>query len=127
MRVRIGNSDLFDVRAGKRMRTQDILANPGTIPVYSCFRNAALKKGDVSEEWLSDNGIPIENGPIVAVNANGASVGMVFVRRDRCALTDDVIAIEVLDESLSPDYVAAALRTSIAAGNFEYEANTRSP
>ena len=113
---------LFKVRAGTRIRTEDIAKHKGSIPVYSCFRNATLKKGDGDEDWLKMQGAVIEEVPIITVNANGKSIGLVFVRRDRCVVTDDVVFIEMLLDKLNHDYVAARLRTTIAAGNYEYEA-----
>jgi type I restriction enzyme M protein len=77
--------------------------------------------GCVSEEWATSQGIPIETGPIVTVNANGF-VGATFVRRERCIIHDDVMVIEVLAADVDPEYLEIALRSAIAAGNYEYEA-----
>jgi type I restriction enzyme M protein len=64
----------------------------------------------------------IEEKPIVTVNANGASVGKVYVRDQACAITDDVIIIDVLDDSIDLDFLAIQLRSAVAAGGFLYEA-----
>lgn len=69
-----------------------------------------VKKGD------------IEKKPIVTVNANGASVGKVYVRRDRCGITDDVIIVEVKQPQIDLDYLAIALRAAVYKGGFLYEA-----
>ncbi len=82
-------------------------------------------QGHISEKYLVTHGIHIESDdkPIVTVIANGAkAVGKVFVRQERCVLTDDVIAVEVLHDKLDAEYVASELRRAIAAGGFLYEA-----
>lgn len=58
---------------------------------------------------------------IVTIAANGA-VGAVFTRDEKCVLTDDLIAVEVLVEDVDVEYLAAELRRKIAAGGFLYEA-----
>lgn len=112
----------FKVRSGTRITSENIRKNPGDIPVFSCFKDARLTKGKVSEEWLIKNKIPIEDKIFVTVNANGASVGKVFVRDEKCALTDDVIAVEILDDDIDPEFLALQLRSAVAAGGFLYEA-----
>jgi len=121
----LADESLFRVRPGTRIRNEDIRANPGDVPVYSCFKEKAASKGKVSRKYLRANGIPIESEKkaIVTVIANGAkAVGKVFVRQEKCALTDDVIAIDLLTPDVDPEYLAAELRRAIAAGGFLYEA-----
>jgi len=67
------------------------------------------------------NGIPIENSPIITVNANGF-VGAVFLRDERCIIHDDVMIIEVRSADFDLNYLVYALRAAIAEGNYEYEA-----
>lgn len=113
------------IGSGTRIRNEDIRANKGDIPVYSCFKEKSASKGSITEAYLKQHGIHIETDakPIVTVIANGAkAVGKVFVRQERCALTDDVIAVEVLSPELDADFIAAELRRAIAAGGFLYEA-----
>jgi type I restriction enzyme M protein len=118
----LSDEALFKVRSGERITSSQIREHSGTIPVYSCFRDAKIIKGHVSESYLKNRGIPIEEKPVVTVNANGASVGKVFFRDDRCTLTDDVIAVESLSDEIDPEYLTVALRTAVAKGGFLYEA-----
>jgi len=121
--ISLSDQELFRVRSGTRIRNEDIRKNPGDIPVFSCFKDREDIKGRISEQWLAQNSIPIETVPVVTVIANGAkAVGKVFVRDEKCAITDDVIAVEVLTPDIDLDYLATELRRAIAAGNFIYEA-----
>lgn len=123
--VALSEAALFLVRSGTRIRNEDIRANKGDIPVYSCFKEKSASKGSITEAYLREHAIQIETDarPIVTVIANGAkAVGKVFVRQERCVLTDDVIAVEVLSPELDAEFVAAELRRAIAAGGFLYEA-----
>jgi type I restriction-modification system DNA methylase subunit len=121
VQVSLGNESYFRVRRGKRVVRRDGDQHPGTIPVYSGSKDPKRPLCSVSEEWATNNGLIIEEEPIITVNANGY-VGACFVRRERCIIHDDVMIIEVLDNNIDLDYLAQALRSSIAAGNFEYEA-----
>jgi type I restriction-modification system DNA methylase subunit len=118
----LNNPKFFHVRSGTRVRTADIRENPGDVPIYSCFKTAAETKGKADRAWLEGLGMTIEEAKIVTVNANGASVGKVYVRDETCAITDDVIILEIVDEGLLHDYVAVELRSAVAAGGFLYEA-----
>ncbi len=120
--VRLSDAAVFGLRAGTRLTTMEIRANPGDVPVYSCFREADIEKGRADEAWLLRKGAVVERRPVVTVNANGASVGRVFVRRTPCVLTDDVIILDLKDRRLNHDYVAVKLRDAIAAGGYLYEA-----
>lgn len=122
--VVLSDRTMFKVRSGNRIKNLEVKENPGGIPVYSCFRYKHLTKGSISEAFLKARKIPIEEADrtIITVAANGASVGRVFTRRERCALTDDLIAIEIESKLIDPDYLAAELRRAIAAGGFIYEA-----
>lgn len=123
----VGETNLFELRPGKRITHNDLLAHRGDIPVYSCFTRSSATKGAVSAEWLKE--MEKEKGfwritePTVTVNATGASaVGIVFVREDECVITDDVIAVIPLVEGIDPYYLATALSSVIAGGDFQYEA-----
>ncbi|AUH65247.1 restriction endonuclease subunit S [Paracoccus zhejiangensis] len=118
----LSDKRLFNVRSGTRVRGQDIRENSGDIPIYSCFRDARIEKGRASRKWLESVGMTIEEKPIVTVNANGASVGKVYVRDQVCAITDDVIIIDVLNDSIDLDFLAIQLRSAVAAGGYLYEA-----
>jgi len=121
--VSLADEQLFTVRSGDRIRNEDIRDNPGDVPVYSCFIEAHLKKGDIDEAWLKAKNIPIETKPLVTIMANGAkAVGRVFVRRERCAITDDVIIVEPKSPRIDLDFLAIKLRSEIARHNFVYEA-----
>jgi type I restriction enzyme M protein len=123
--VPMSDVGFFSVRSGTRIRNADIHSHKGDVPVYSCFKEKSGTKGSIAESYLIKNGIFIETDlkPIVTVVANGAkAVGKVFVRQERCVLTDDVIAVEVNDSNLDAEFVAAELRRAIAAGGFLYEA-----
>lgn len=119
--VSVGDEDVLLVRRGKRVRRMDCDLNPGSIPVYSGSKNPRRPLGTVSEKWLKENGIPIEEKPIITVNANGY-VGAVFVRSERCVIHDDVMILEVQREDISLDFLMYQLEGAIAEGNFEYEA-----
>jgi type I restriction-modification system DNA methylase subunit len=141
----------FLVGSGVRLTRTDVRAHPGKLPVFSCFANEHQHKGGINEKWLDDElkarrekrrkrretamkagrtpprerarEEQIEDKPVVTVMANGATaVGKVFVRRERCVLTDDVIVVESKDPDIDLDYLAIALRDAIAKGNFLYEA-----
>ena len=118
------SNGLFRVRSGTRITNTQVRDNPGDVPVYSCFKSRDLKKGDISEDWLASKGIEMEaeGRRIVTIAANGASVGTVFTRDEKCVLTDDLVAVEVLAEDIDVEYLAAELRRQIAAGGFLYEA-----
>ena len=120
--VSLSDLSIFTVRSGTRIKSEDIRLNPGDVPVYSCFKESTIIKGKADEKWLTSRGVRIETEPIVTVNANGASVGKVYARNERCALTDDVIAIEVRQPDIDHDYMAFRLREAVAAGGFLYEA-----
>lgn len=121
--VSIGNHSLFEVRSGKRVRHQDVLAHPGDLPVYSCFTRSTVEKGRIDEQWALDVGAWIIDAPTVTVNATGASgVGIVFVRETRSMITDDVIAIVPTVDDIDVHYLASALTSVIALGDFQYEA-----
>lgn len=118
----LNDTRYFKVRSGTRVRTADIREHPGDIPIYSCFKTAIETKGRADRDWLESLGMTIEEAKIVTVNANGASVGKVYVRDEVCAVTDDVIILQLEDPSLVHDYVAVELRSAVAAGGFLYEA-----
>lgn len=120
--ISLDDTAFFNVRSGTRVRTADIREHPGDVPIYSCFKTAGETKGSADREWLEGLGMHIEEQKVVTVNANGASVGKVYVRDEICALTDDVIALDVQDENLDHDYVAIELRRAVAEGGFLYEA-----
>jgi type I restriction-modification system DNA methylase subunit len=123
--VSLADRGLFKVRSGTRIRNEEIRNHPGHVPVYSCFTDKNAMKGRISRQFLEGRRIPIEDPgrPLVTVMANGAkAVGKVFTRQEECAITDDVIAVEVLSQDLDADYIAAELRRAIARGNFVYEA-----
>ena len=120
---RLGDAVYFDVRSGTRVTGKEIRDNPGDLPIYSCFRTDREVKGFVNADFfVSSKGGVVEDKPIVTVNANGASVGRVYVRRDRCGITDDVIIVEVKDADIKHDYLAVALQAAVDKGGFIYEA-----
>jgi type I restriction enzyme M protein len=121
-RVSLADEELFKVRSGTRITSENIRTNPGDIPVFSCFKDARIIKGRISEDWVIKKKIPIEDEIFVTINANGASVGKVYVRDERCVITDDVIAVEILDTNIDPEFLALQLRSAVAAGGFLYEA-----
>jgi hypothetical protein len=119
--VSIADTTFFTVRRGRRITRRGGDLHPGLIPVYSGSKDPKRALCYVSEQWAKEQGIPIEEHPIITVNANGA-VGACFVRRERCIIHDDVMIIEVTHNRLNLDYLVQALRSAIAEGNFEYEA-----
>lgn len=139
--ISLADEKLLTVRSGTRITTQQIQQNPpeqgnalDEVPVYSCFKNDTILKGVVSKKWLEGHtkrtrggvtkpAFPVEEFASVTVNANGASVGKVFVRPSACLLTDDVIAVQPLDSiSLDLQYLSIALQSAVTAGGFLYEA-----
>ncbi len=124
----------FTLRRGKRVRKEDCDLNPGDpkdpanlpIPVFSGANLPNKALGYVGAAWLKKNGIPIENqgkNPqgVLTINSNG-SVGMVFVRKQPCVIHDDVTVVEINRDDIDIEYLATQLRSSVAEGNFEYEA-----
>lgn len=144
--VSLADESLFENRSGTRITTKQIRDHPpdpddpsDNIKVYSCFKDAVIIKGEVSKKWLdmqkrhrrgqdrtgtpSEPAFPIETAPSVTVNANGASVGKVFVRPTGCLLTDDVIAVQPTNSTaIDLDYLSVALQSAVTAGGFLYEA-----
>lgn len=121
--VEMDNPEFFNVRSGTRVTGKEIREHPGKLPIYSCFKTDREVKGLVNEKFFEKvKGGSIEKAPIVTVNANGASVGKVYVRRDRCGITDDVIIVDVKSESIDLDYLAVALKAAVYKGGFLYEA-----
>lgn len=123
--VALDDEKMFKVYSGHRIKTSSVKENPGDIPVYSCFKDKDIVKGNIDEAWLKKNQIAIEKKGFVTVNANGASVGKVFVREERCAITDDVIIVrpaEKVAKSIDLRYLAFRLREVVAEGGFLYEA-----
>lgn len=121
--VPLARADLFEVRSGTRITGKEIREHPGDLPIYSCFRTDQEIKGSVDESFFAtEKKGTVETTPIVTVNANGASVGHVYVRKERCGITDDVIAVEVKTKEISLDYFAVALQSAVDKGGFLYEA-----
>ena len=113
----------FEVRSGTRVTGREIREHPGLLPIYSCFRTEREIKGFVDEQFfVKEKGGIVEASPIVTINANGASVGKVYVRRDQCGITDDVIVVEVKNLEIDLDYLAIALRAAVDRGGYLYEA-----
>ena len=119
--VSLSDTTLFKIRRGKRVTRNDGDKHPGPIPVYSGSKDAKRPICSVSEQWASQHSIPVEEDPIVTINANGF-VGACFVRRERCIIHDDVMVVEVIDKNIDLDYLAQVLPSTIFSGNFEYEA-----
>lgn len=117
------SESVFVVRSGTRITNKQVRDNPGSLPVYSCFKTERETKGSVDPKFFTKvcKGV-IETKPLITINANGASVGHVYVRRDKCALTDDVIAVEVNNPGIDLGYLAVALREAVDMGGFLYEA-----
>ena len=97
------------------------------MPVYSCFKDSTIVKGYGDAAWLKTVGVVVQKPGFVTINANGASVGKVYVRDEICAITDDVIAVR----PKTPDpkkpwidlrYLGFRLREVVAAGGYLYEA-----
>jgi hypothetical protein len=110
------------VRSGTRITGKEIREHPGKLPIYSCFKTDREVKGRVDEKFFKSKGGVVEKEKIVTVNANGASVGKVYARKDRCGVTDDVIVVEVRHSDIDIDYLAVALRDAVEKGGFLYEA-----
>ena len=128
----------FTLRRGKRVRKEDCDLNPGDpkdpanlpVPVFSGTNLPNKALGYVGAKWLKDNDIPVENlkasdktenKGVLTINSNG-SVGMVFVRTQPCVVHDDVTVVEITREDIDIEYLATQLRSSVAEGNYEYEA-----
>ena len=122
--VSLGDEDLFEVVPGRRVTTAEVREHPGDLAVYTCTTKADAEKGRIDEAfWTNEKGYPVFEGPIVTVNATGASaVGIVFVREGRFAMTDDVIGVRPKTDRIDVTYLASAVRTAISAGDFQYEA-----
>jgi type I restriction-modification system DNA methylase subunit len=124
----------FTLRRGKRVTKKTCGLNPGDehdlknlpTPVYSGSNIPTKALGYVGSAWLKDKGITIENlkkDPlgVLTINSNG-SVGMVFIRYQPCVIHDDVTVIQINRPDINIEYLATQLRSSVAEGNFEYEA-----
>jgi len=106
--VSISDLVLFNVRRGKRVTRNDGHNHPGDIPVYSGSKYVNRPLCKVSEKWAKENNIPIEEKPIVTVNANGY-VGATFVRKEKCIIHDDVMMIETKDSNIDLEYLRQKL------------------
>lgn len=127
MTLSLSDTTRFTVRSGSRITNKQVREHPGSLPVYSCFKTDRETKGSVDEKYyVKTIKGDIEEQPVVTVNANGASVGKVFVRRERCVVTDDVIVVEITGpeaaKQIDLDYFATALRAAVEKGGFIYEA-----
>jgi len=125
--VLLRDEGIFDIYPGTRIKTADLQLNAGEVPVYSCFKDSAIVKGFGDEAWLESVGATIQEPGFVTINANGASVGKVYVREEKCVITDDVIAVR--PKFVDPDhpwvdlrYLGFRLREVVAAGGYLYEA-----
>ncbi|WP_084511801.1 N-6 DNA methylase [Geothrix fermentans] len=117
----LSDAGLFKVSNGDRITGAHIRENPGTLPVYSCYIHEETEKGKVDEKWIKKQKFRIYSTPIITISANGV-VGPVHVRRNRCAITDDVTVVEPLNASLDIDYIAHQLDSAIQHGGYFYEA-----
>jgi type I restriction enzyme M protein len=126
VRVSLDDKSTFRIRPGVRVTHEEVRQHQGWLPVYSCFTRSDAVKGHVSAKWALAKGLHLIRAktPTVTVNATGASgVGIVFVRDHNCAITDDVIAVEIVEDiRIDVPYLAAALSAAIAGGDFQYEA-----
>lgn len=125
--IQLSDTKLFTIFPGNRVRTADLQKNPGKVPVYSCFKDSTIVKGHGDAAWLKTVGVAIQKPGFVTINANGASVGKVYVREDVCAITDDVIAVRPITNNLRKPwidlrYLGFRLREVVAAGGYLYEA-----
>lgn len=120
--VSLGDVKHFEVRSGTRITGKQLRENPGKIPVFSCFKTDKETKGFVAETFWKSLGGAVENSPIVTVNANGASVGKVYARKEKCAITDDVIIVQSKNSHYDIDYLTVALTLAVDEGGFLYEA-----
>jgi len=125
--VALNDTKLFTIFPGDRVRTADLQKNPGKVPVYSCFKDSTIVKGYGDSVWLKSVGVAVQKPGFVTINANGASVGKVYVREDVCAITDDVIAVRPITKDLKKPwidlrYLGFRLREVVAAGGYLYEA-----
>ena len=112
-----------DRAAGTRVTGREIREHQGKLPIYSCFKTDREIKGFVDEHFFAETKKgTVEIQPIVTINANGASAGKVYVRRDRCGITDDVIIVDVRTDKIDRDFLAVALRAAVYKGGFLYEA-----
>jgi type I restriction-modification system DNA methylase subunit len=123
MTVALSDEHTFTIRSGTRVTGAEIRNNPGDLPIYSCYKNDRITKGHVDAAFFSDQkGGVVETNPFVHLNANGASVGKVYARNERCGVTDDVIVVEINDPNIDLGYMTIALRSAIDKGGFLYEA-----
>jgi type I restriction enzyme M protein len=118
----LGDDTLFEIESGTRITNAQLRENPGELPIFSCFKNERIIKGRVSEDFWRSLGGVVEAPPFVTVNANGASIGRVYVRHEECGITDDVIAVRPKAAGVSVDYLGIALQDAVNAGRFIYEA-----
>ena len=118
----LADSTAFTVASGTRITGAQLREHPGDLPIFSCFKNERILKGHVDRHFWAELGGSIEAAPFVTVNANGASIGRVFVRSVECGITDDVISVRPLLPKVSVGYLAIALQDAVNAGRFIYEA-----
>jgi len=118
----VGDPSHFIVESGTRITGAQIREHPGKLPIYSCFKNDRIIKGYVDEEFWKSLGGEVFDNDFVTINANGASIGRVFVRKGLCGITDDVIAVQPKSDEMLVDFLAIALQDSVNAGQFIYEA-----
>lgn len=120
--IPLSDANAFDIASGTRITGAQLRDHPGGLPIFSCFKNERIIKGHVDPEFWTELGGIIEAPPFVTVNANGASIGRVYVRSTECGITDDVISVRSLVPGISVDYLAIALQDAVNAGRFIYEA-----
>lgn len=118
--ISLGDKSLFRLRRGDRITKTQIRQNTGKVAVYSTSERDE-PFGYIDADWLSREKIRPEPARVVTVNADG-SVGKVFVREAGVVLNDGIVAVEVLAQGLSLDYLAIALQRAVDAGGFSYTA-----
>jgi hypothetical protein len=122
MEISLGDEKYFKLFRGRRVTRKDCLRYPGDIPVISGRGKKDSYLGHVSEEWLNQQKIPVYTKTLIVIAANG-NVGTVFLRDEKkYAIHDDAIGIDIVNEELNPSYVLYAIRASVVAARFQYDA-----
>lgn len=120
--ITLGDSKYFKLIRGKRVRKKDIHKNRGKIPVISASLKVNGYLGYASENWLRMNGSPIFEKSLITLNMDGTNFDTHLRNEKKYTINDVVLAIEIVDNKLDPQYIVYAIKEAISRGRFKYDA-----
>jgi len=118
--ISVLDQNYFKLQRGKRITKKTINLNQGTVPVYSSSKDKDSVLGYISDKYLLDNKLTIENEKSILFNLDG-SVGYCFIKNNPIYSFIDVVAnLKVLDKSLLLEYIKIKLEQEILKTGANY-------